>query len=83
MKIPLIGSCICLFKLQLMKCLEELKGLFITMRHAWSWKHQFISRRRWASKRLLMELVSHLGKKMILPGLMYKLDMKKPQRDDY
>ncbi|CAO2631756.1 hypothetical protein LEMLEM_LOCUS21456, partial [Lemmus lemmus] len=56
------------------------KGLFMTMRHVCSWQHQSTSRGRWASKRLLMELVSHLGKKLLLPGLLYKMDMKNLQR---
>ncbi|CAO2623402.1 hypothetical protein LEMLEM_LOCUS17905, partial [Lemmus lemmus] len=40
------------------------------------------SRRRWASKRLLMKLVSHLGKKLLLPGLLEELDMQDLQRND-
>ncbi|CAO2636433.1 hypothetical protein LEMLEM_LOCUS23531 [Lemmus lemmus] len=42
----------------------------MTMRHACSWQHQSTSRGRWASKRILMEFVSHLGKKLLLPGLL-------------
>ncbi|CAO2637477.1 hypothetical protein LEMLEM_LOCUS24000, partial [Lemmus lemmus] len=40
------------------------------------------SRRRWALKKLLMELLSHLGKKLLLPGLLDELDMQDPQRND-
>ena len=54
----------------------------MTMRHVCSWQHQSTSRGRWALKRLLMELVSHLGKKLLLPGLLYKLDTENPQRED-
>ncbi|CAO2589251.1 hypothetical protein LEMLEM_LOCUS5324, partial [Lemmus lemmus] len=46
------------------------EGFFMTMRFICSWQHQATSRGRWASKRLLMELVSHLGKKLLLPGLL-------------
>ncbi|KAM7327717.1 hypothetical protein ACRRTK_014084 [Alexandromys fortis] len=48
----------------------------MTMRHIYSWQHQSTSRRRWASKRHLMEFDSHLGKKLLLPGLLYKLGHK-------
>ena len=54
----------------------------MTMRHVCSWQHQSTSRGRRTSKRLLMELVSHLGKKLFLPGLLYKLDTENPQRED-
>ena len=54
----------------------------MTMRHVCSWQHQSTSRGRRASKRLLMELVSHLGKKLLLPGLLHKLDTENPQRED-
>ncbi|XP_049988698.1 zinc finger protein 54-like isoform X2 [Alexandromys fortis] len=57
-------------------------GLFMTMRHVCSWLHQSTSRGRWALKRLLMELVSHLGKKLLLRGLMHRLDTKNAQRED-
>ncbi|CAO2629474.1 hypothetical protein LEMLEM_LOCUS20506, partial [Lemmus lemmus] len=40
------------------------------------------SRGRWASKRFLMEFVSHLGKKLLLPSLLHKLDTKNLQRED-
>ena len=52
------------------------------MRHVCSWQHQSTSRGRWASKKLLMEFDSHLGKKLLLPGLLYKLDTENPQRED-
>ncbi|CAO2597556.1 hypothetical protein LEMLEM_LOCUS9054, partial [Lemmus lemmus] len=45
-------------------------GLFMTMRHVCYWQHYSTSRGRWASKRILMEFVSHLGKKLLLPGLL-------------
>ena len=58
----------------------------MTMRHISYWKRQSTSRGRWASERLLMEFVIHLGKKLLLPGLLdvmlYKLDMQDPQRND-
>ena len=54
----------------------------MTMRHVCSWQHQSTSRGRWSSKRLLIELVSHLGKKLLLPGLLYKQDTENPQRED-
>ena len=57
-------------------------GLFMTMRHICSWQYQSTSRGRWASKRLLMEFDSHLGKKLLLPGLLHKLDTENPHRDD-
>ena len=38
--------------------------------------------RKMASKRILMELDSHLGKKLLLPGLMHKLDTENLQRED-
>ena len=53
------------------------------MRHVYSWQHQSTSRGRWALKRLLVELVSYLGKKLLLPGLVHKLDTKNPQREDW
>ena len=40
------------------------------------------SRGRRASKRLLMELLSHLGKKLFLLELLDELDMQDPQRND-
>ena len=56
------------------------------MKHMCSWQYQSTSRERWASKRLLMELVSHLGKKLLLPRLLdvilYELDMQDPQKSD-
>ncbi|CAO2625167.1 hypothetical protein LEMLEM_LOCUS18736 [Lemmus lemmus] len=45
-------------------------GFFMTMRQVCSWQHQSTSRGRWTSKRLLMELVGYLGKKLLLPGLL-------------
>ena len=63
------------------KCFKNL-GLFITMRHICSWQQQSTSRGRWASKSLLMEFASHLGKKLLLPGLLDELDMQNPQRND-
>ncbi|CAO2634166.1 hypothetical protein LEMLEM_LOCUS22565, partial [Lemmus lemmus] len=42
----------------------------MTVRHICIWQHQSTSRGRWASKRLLMDFVSHLGKKLPLPGLL-------------
>ena len=54
----------------------------MTMRHIYSWQHQSTSRGRWALKRLLMELISHLGKKLFLSGLLDELDMQDPQRND-
>ncbi|CAO2591440.1 hypothetical protein LEMLEM_LOCUS6308 [Lemmus lemmus] len=45
-------------------------GLFMTTRYICSWQYQSTSRGRWASKRLLMKFVSHLGKKLLLPGLL-------------
>ena len=54
----------------------------MTMRHVCSWKHQSTSKGRWASKRLLIEFDSHLGKKLLLPWLLHKLDTKIPQRED-
>ena len=59
----------------------------MTMRHVCSWQHQSTSRERWVLKRLLMELVSHLSKKLLLPelldGMLYELDMWDPWRNDY
>ena len=56
------------------------------MRHICSWQHQSTSRGRWAVKNLLMEFVSHLGKKLLLPGLLdvvlYEMDMQDPQKND-
>ena len=40
------------------------------------------SRGRWALKRLLIEFVRHLGKKLLLPGLLDELDIQVPQRND-
>ncbi|CAO2612789.1 hypothetical protein LEMLEM_LOCUS15758 [Lemmus lemmus] len=40
------------------------------------------SRGRWALERFLMELVSHLGKKLLLHGVLHKLDTKNHQRED-
>ena len=44
-----------------------------------------ISRGRWALKRSLMEFASHLGKRLLLPGLLdvllYKLDMQDPHKN--
>ena len=62
-------------------------GLFMTMKYICFWQHQSTSRGRWALKRLLMEVVSHLGKKLLLPGLfdimLYKLDMQDSQGNDW
>ena len=55
----------------------------MTMRHVCSWQHQSTSRGRWALKRLLMKFDSHLGKKLLSPGLIHRLDTKNPQREDY
>ena len=45
------------------------------------------SRGRWALKRLLMEFVSHLGKKLLLHGLLdvmlYELDIKTYRNNVY
>ena len=56
--------------------------VFITLRHLCSWQHQSTSRRRWALKRLLMVFARHLGKKLLLPGLMHRLNTKILQRED-
>ena len=60
------------------KCFKKL-GLFMTVRHVCSWHHQLLQeedghQRDW--------FVSHLGKKILLPGLpdamVYELDMQDP-----
>ena len=57
------------------------------VRHVYSSQYQSISRGRWAPKRFLMFLVSHLGKKLFIPKLLdtmlYELDVQDPQRNDY
>ena len=55
--------------------------LFMTVRHICSLQHQATSRGRWALMRILMESVTHLGKKLFLPGLL-ELDMQNLQRSD-
>ena len=44
------------------------------------------SRGRWAPKKLLMEFTRHLGKKLLLPGLLdallYEMDMQDQQKND-
>ena len=51
-----------------------------------SWQLQSTSKGRWTLKRLLMEFVSHLGKKLLLPELLdamlYELNSQDPQRND-
>ena len=54
----------------------------MTVRHIYSWQPEATSRGWWALKRLLMELDSHLGKKLLLPGLLDELDLQDPQRND-
>ena len=53
----------------------------MTIRHICSWQYQSTSRGRWASKRLLMEFVSHLGKKLLFAWTAW-LDSQDPQRND-
>ena len=55
----------------------------MTVRHICSWENQVTSRRRRAPKRLLMKSVSHLGKKLLLLGLLDELDKQDPQRNGY
>ena len=50
----------------------------MTMRHVCSWQHQLLQEEDGH-----MEFDSHLGKKLLLPGLMHKLDTENPQRKDY
>ena len=54
------------------------------MEHICSWQHQSTSRGRWAMKRLLVEIASHLEKKLFLPRLhevmLYEEDKQDPQK---
>ena len=50
----------------------------MTLRHICSWEHQLLQEKNWALMRLLKDLVSHLGKKLLLPGL---LDVMLCERD--
>ena len=56
--------------------------LLMTVRHICSWQHQATSRGWCALKRLLMELASHLGKKLLFPGLLYELGIQDPPSND-
>ena len=55
----------------------------MTVRQVCFWQHNYF-KKIWASKRLLMGFVSHLGKKLLLSGLLdgvlYKLDMQDPKK---
>ena len=54
----------------------------MTTKHSCSWWHQSTLRGWWISKRLHMKFVSHLGKKLLLLGLLNVLDMQDPQKND-
>ena len=61
------------------KCFNNL-GLFHDTEIHLLLEAPITSRGRWTSKKLFMEFVSHLGKKLLLPGLLdamlYELDMQ-------
>ncbi|CAO2637977.1 hypothetical protein LEMLEM_LOCUS24248 [Lemmus lemmus] len=73
MTVYIEACCLQMMNFQLTVCLLDHKVI-----------QQSISRGRWALKRIFMELVSHLGKKLLLPGLLdvmlYELDMEDPQK---
>ena len=66
-------------------CFKNLE-LFMAMRHICFWQHQSTSRGWWVLKRLLMECLNHLGKKLFLAGLLdgmlYELEMQDQQKND-
>ena len=64
-----------------LKCFKNLR-LFMTNKTHLLLEAAITFRGRWASTKLLMEFTSHLGKKVLLSGLIDELDMHDPQRND-